>query len=241
MQVILIKSKEDYNNFVNMLYLNAKKESVEHFERHKAIINSPRQIICLSMQYIRNIAKQISAGEPLEYLKFVSGETYEEVLIEGLVISGLKDLDLQIELFDKWKEKIDNWSLCDSVCCSMKILKKSKNKAQYFDYFYNMCFDKKEYVARFGIITILANYVEEEFIDKILNMIKSVSNETFYVQMGLAWLIQVAFVEFRDKTLELIKNKTLCKFVQNKAISKCRDSFRVSAEDKEFLANYRIK
>ena len=241
MEKIIVKSKADYQNFVKMLYENAKNESVEDYERHKAILNSPREVICLSMSFVRQVAKQILAGEPLEFLKFASGETYEEVLICGLVIAGLKDLEKQIELFDKWKEKIGNWSLCDSVCSSMKPLKKCKDKEKYFDYFYEMCFDKREYVARFGIITIMANFLEEKFIDQILQMAKTVSNDAYYVQMGIAWLLSMTFVYFRKQTLELIESKTLSKFVQNKTISKCHDSFRVSDEDKQMLKEFRIK
>lgn len=241
MEKIIIKTKADYAGFVQMLENNAKKESVEDFERHRAILNSPRKVICLAMSFVRNVAKQILAGEPLDFLKQDIGETYEEVLIEGLVIAGLKDLDKQIELFDNWKEKIDNWSLCDSVCSSMKTLKKSKEKGKYFDYFLNQCFSEKEYVSRFGIITLMTNYIEENYIDKILEMAEKVSNEAYYVQMGVAWLLSVTFVDFRDKTLELLKKRTLPKFTQNKAISKCRDSFRVTADDKEMLVSLRIK
>lgn len=241
MEKIIIKSKEDYQTFVDFLCANAKHESVENFAKHKAILNSPRKVICLSMSFIRDVSKRLLAGEPLEFLKFVCGETYEEVLIEGLVIAGLSDLDLQTKLFDKWKNKIDNWSLCDSVCSSMKPLKKSKNKAKYFKYYYDLCFDEKEYVSRFGIITILANFVEEEYISQIMQMILTVKNEAYYVQMALAWLLQVTFISFREETLKVLKTQKLSKFVQNKAISKCRDSFRVSKEDKEMLLTLRAK
>ncbi len=241
MEKIIIKSKADYQEFFNMLLANSKHESVENYAKHKAILNSPREVICLSMSFIRQVAKQILAGEPLEFLKFANGETYEEVLICGLVIAGLKDIEKQIELFDIWKEKIDNWSLCDSVCSSMKPLKKCKEKSKYFDYFYDMCFDEREYVSRFGIITIMVNFMEEQYISQILKMAKTVSNDAYYVQMGIAWLLSVTFVYFREQTLELLKQKTLSKFIQNKTISKCHDSFRVSEADKEMLKEFRIK
>jgi hypothetical protein len=37
------------------------------------------------------------------------------------------------------------------------------------------------------------------------------------------------------------KNHKLNKFTINKGISKCRDSYRVSVEDKEMLLKYKIK
>ena len=75
-----------------------------------------------------------------------------------------------------------------------------------------------------------------------MNICNSLGEEThYYVNMANAWLVAECFTKQRDKTLNLIKNKTLNKFVQNKAISKCRDSFRVSPEDKELLKTFRIK
>ena len=57
--------------------------------------------------------------------------------------------------------------------------------------------------------------------------------------MAVAWAISVCYVKFRDKTLKLLKIKELDIFVQNKAIQKIRESFRVSDEDKEMLKKYK--
>ena len=43
----------------------------------------------------------------------------------------------------------------------------------------------------------------------------------------------------RDKTLKYLEHNKLNKFTINKAISKCRDSFRISAQDKELLLKYK--
>lgn len=241
MNPLIIKSESDYKQFVTLLKQKSKNESVEDKIRHKAIINTQREVLCISMKNIREVAKQILVGEPLEFLKLKKGETYEEVLIEGLVIAGLKDLDLQTELFDKWINKIDCWALCDSVVSTNKALLKSKFKEKYFEHYLNKCFDEKEFVARWGIINLMVNFMEDEFIDKIFQMAKSVKNEAYYVQMGLAWLLSVTYVYYREKTLELLKSKSLSKFVQNKTISKCHDSFRVSKADKDMLVSLRIK
>ena len=40
--------------------------------------------------------------------------------------------------------------------------------------------------------------------------------------------------------MQFFENNHTNKFIINKAISKCRDSFRVSQEDKEILKNYNL-
>jgi len=241
MDKIFIESAEDYVKFVKHLKSLSKNESIEDMARHKAIINTKREVLCMPMASIRKVAKQISAGDIVSFLKFADGESYEEVLICGLVIAEIKDLDLQIKMFDEWKDKIDCWAICDSVCSSMKKLKLSKDKGKYFKYFCELCYNKEEFISRFGLITLMVNYLEEEYIDEILKICLVVKNEAYYVQMAVAWLLSVAFVKFRDKTLKVIEKQSLPKFTQNKTISKCRDSFRISREDKDMLVKFRIK
>ncbi len=63
----------------------------------------------------------------------------------------------------------------------------------------------------------------------------------YYVNMIIAWLFAEAFIKQRAKTLEFLKSHRLNKFTINKGISKCRDSLRVSVEDKEMLIRYRAR
>jgi 3-methyladenine DNA glycosylase AlkD len=81
-----------------------------------------------------------------------------------------------------------------------------------------------------------------EYIDKIFLIMNSLYNEEhYYVNMMNAWLFCECFIKRRDKTIEFLKTHKLNKFTINKGISKCRDSYRVSNEDKEMLLKFRIK
>ena len=235
------KNSQTYKNFLADLKSKAKQEDAEHYARHKAIINTNQYVYALKMCDIRNIAKQILKGDYESFLKFAKNDSYEETLVQGLVIAGIKDLNVQISYLKNWIIFIDNWSTCDSTISTMKLLGKSKNKADYFEFFYDLCFSKKEFVSRFGIVTIMCYYLEEKHLQKVLEMCRKVKNDAYYVKMAIAWLISYLFVKFKDETYALLGEKVLDKFTQNKAISKCRDSFRVSAEDKENLTLYRIK
>ena len=109
----------------------------------------------------------------------------------------------------------------------------------YFDYFYEKCFDKKEFVSRFGITIIMNNFLDEKYLNRIFEMCEKVKSDAYYVKMAIAWLLSFCFMKFRDRTLEYLKANTLDKFTHNKAIAKCRDSYQVSADDKEFLKTLR--
>ena len=96
---------------------------------------------------------------------------------------------------------------------------------------------KKEetFSVRIGLILLLCFYVEKEYIFDILQLVKTVTHEEYYVGMGLAWLLAECYIKYPEETLVLLKEKSLSSFVQNKTISKIRDSYRVSKEEKEFL------
>ena len=241
-----IDSNHDYELFLNNLKSFSKNESIEDHKRHVAILNTKQNVIAISMSAIRRIAHKIfKAG----YKNFLSlslnqdykNEFYEETLVQGLVIAEIKDLDEQTEYIENWVTKIDNWSTCDSTVSTMKTLKNSNEKDKYFDFYYKICFDDREFVSRFGIIVLMTCFLEDKYIDQILKMCEEVKNDAYYVKMGLAWLLSYAFMKFKDKTYKLFEKKTISKFVQNKAICKCRDSFQVNFKDKENLKNFRIK
>ena len=58
---------------------------------------------------------------------------------------------------------------------------------------------------------------------------------------GIGYALAECFAKNRDKTLGYFENNCTNDFIVNKAISKCRDSFRVSKEDKDYLLNFKRK
>ena len=53
--------------------------------------------------------------------------------------------------------------------------------------------------------------------------------------MAIAWLISVAFVKNREKTLNFLQNNHLSDFTYQKALQKIMESNRVSKMDKEII------
>ena len=94
------------------------------------------------------------------------------------------------------------------------------------------------FYLRFFIVCLMNHYLDEANIEYAFSVCKSYDGKGYYNDMAIAWLISVAFVKMRDKTLDFIKEGKLSSFTLNKAISKIRDSFRVSREDKLLLQNF---
>ena len=116
-----------------------------------------------------------------------------------------------------------------------------KNKEQeYINLAKEYLKSKEEFIRRIGV-RILFNYTEKEDLTEIFNIIDSLyAEEKYYVNMAISWLMCELIIKNREQTLEYLKHHKLNDFTINKTISKCRDSYRVSKEDKEFLLKYKV-
>ena len=90
-------------------------------------------------------------------------------------------------------------------------------------------------------VMMLDYFLNEEYIDKVLNILLSIDREEYYINMAIAWTLADAYVDFKDKINDIIINKKLSPWVHNKTIQKICESFRISNEDKSYLKTLKIK
>lgn len=230
------KSEADYREFTKYL-ASGKPQKVNFPEKHKRVLNTDRKLYFLTSGAIKKLAKEIFTDDAEGFLRYVKNDSFEEVMIWGLVITEFDDPKRQIRELDKWKDVVDCWALVDGL--DMRKLKKSKEKDRFFDYFKGLCYSEKEFVARLGIVTFMKCYLDKCHIGEIFEIIKNIKCNSYYAEMAVAWLLCESYIKFKDETINLLKEGILDEFVTNKTISKCRDSFRVSAEEKERLLEYR--
>ena len=231
-----IWNKKSYKAFIE--YLISIKDS-KYKEFHSSLVlNSKYEMIGIRVPTMKDIAKKIAKTSNIEeFLEFAQDKFYEEVMIQGLVISHIKDEKLFYKYFKKHINKIDNWALCDTFCSAIKIVEKYEDK--YFEEAVDMSLSDKEFISRVGLIIILSHFVSEKNLDTIFEVLNKIKSDLFYINMAEAWLICELYIDYPKETKNFIKKNQLNKFTQNKAISKIHDSYRVSKEEKEVLKSYR--
>lgn len=231
-----IWNKESYKSFIE--YLISIKDS-KYKEFHSSLVlNSKYEMIGIRVPTMKDIAKKIAKTSNIEdFLEYAQDKFYEEVMIQGLVISHIKDEKLFYKYFKKHINKIDNWALCDTFCCAIKIVEKNEDK--YFKEAVDMSLSDKEFISRVGLIIILSHFVSEKNLDTIFEVLNKIKSDLFYINMAEAWLVCELYIKNPKETMKFIKKNQLNKFTQNKAISKIHDSYRVSKEEKEILKKYR--
>lgn len=228
-------NNDNYLEFID--YLKSVKEDKYREFHSSLVLNCKYEFLGIRLPIMRKIAKEISKGDIYGFLDSSLDNYYEEVMIQGLVISYIKDEKIFYKYFKNYIKKIDNWALCDTFCNSIKITKKYPDK--YFNEAIKLCNSNKEFIIRVGLIMILSNFVEENYVDEIISTIDSISSDKYYVNMGQAWLLCELFIKYPDKTMVYLKNNNLNRFTHNKTISKIHDSYRVDIKTKEYLNTLR--
>lgn len=191
--------------------------------------------IGIRIPVLKGLAKEFLQEDYEKYLTLES-KYNEEKLIKGFIIAGLKDFGKVLKWLEEFVKEVDNWAVCDSTACALKIFKKNRKEGLPF---IASCLDAAEpFQIRFGLVLLLAHYLDEEYLDFLFAVIEKTKNENYYVRMALAWMICSLYVKFPERTLVLLDGR-LDKFTHNKAISKIRDSYMVGKEEKENLKKLR--
>lgn len=223
-----------YSEYINYLKSGA---NLNKSEFDKKLINTKYKILGLKLPDLRTFAKQlIKSGDSDLILSNKNFTYYEELLIFSFVLSNIKiDEKERILRIKDFLVNIDNWSNCDSFCSSLKVV--SKNKEIYFNFIKEIISTNKTYFVRVGIILLMNYYLNEENLEEYFDIVGNINLNEYYIEMAKAWYYATSLAKNFDKTLCYLKNNK-SKFTNSelkKIISKSRDSFRITDENKKLI------
>ena len=183
---------------------------------------------------LKKMAKALSCSDYQSLLEPADGEYMEETLLRGFII-GMADLsaDERLKLIEQFVPQIDNWAVCDCFCGSLKFAK--KHQKAVWDFIQPYLVSDKEYELRFGIVMLMSYFIDETHLDEVLTLVDRIRHSGYYVKMAAAWAVSVCMAKFPQQTMKYLQSDNLDDFTHNKAIQKCRESFRVSPADKDAL------
>lgn len=217
-----------------------KNQDLKYKKFHSSLCPNVDNIIGVQVPKLRQITKELSKTNTIEYLELDDIIFYEEKVIQGLLIGTSKlSINETLKYLEKYIPKIDSWAVCDIVCSSLKITKKYKK--EMWEFLSKYINSKNEFEIRFAVVMYLNYYLNEEYIDKVIKKISKIKSDKYYVQMAIAWLLSIAYIKQKEKTLEYLKNNQLEDFTYNKALQKIVESYRVSKEEKEYIKSIKRK
>lgn len=238
--MILKDVKWTKNKYQELIDYLSKQVDLEYKEFNGNLLNSSKEVIGNNIPTLRKCALEISRGDYSGFIKLNTHKTFEETTIHGLIIGYLKlPIDNTIELLDEFVPFIDNWGTNDVCASNLKIFKCNQEKG--YNYISKLLKTNDPWKVRFGLALLLSHYINEQYIDNVLNDCKEINIDHYYVKMGIAWLLSMCFVKYPDKTIKIIENKVLDKWTHNKTIQKIKESLRVDKSTKDMLNTYKIK
>src|SRR5574344_41367 len=182
-----------YQKYLDYL-LSLKETKYQVFS--SKLTSTKYEMIGIRIPLLRSIAKNISKGNYESFLKYTQDHYFEEVLIEGLVIASIKDSNIFDKYFLTYIKKIDNWSINDVFCNSIKLF----NKESYFNLCLKLSKSNKEFISRVGLISILSHYINKTNLDKIFNTLDNLKSDKYYTKMADSWLLCECYIKYPEYT-----------------------------------------
>ena len=217
-------SVKEFDEFV-------KANSEEEYKSfHSRLTRSNYPINGIRVPKLRKYAKELAKSADVRDFLNQKSKCYEQCMLKGLLITHLKLDDTEFfELLERYIDEIDDWALTDVTCSGIHrkdeaYLRKIKEYAKKDDIWY----------ARWGIVATMENFFDKD--DVIYEIVDNLIAKDYYVDMALAWLIQVLAVKNREVAVTLMKSDRVNGAVKKYAVRKIKDSFRISKEDKVFFA-----
>ncbi len=191
-------------------------------------------LIGVRIPKLRKIAKKIVKDNPIDFLDNAEDIYFEETMLKALIIGNMnEDIEVMLEQIAMFVPKITNWSLCDSFCNELKIVRLHKERVWTFLQRYHQ--SNEAYEIRFVVVMLLFHYMEKQYLDDILFICDVITHEDYYVKMAVAWCLQVCFVNFQSETMAYLEENNLDDETYNKTLQKIRESLKVDKATKEVI------
>lgn len=187
----------------------------------------------ISIPELRKFAKKVAKDNYKEFVENNDYSTFELKLLHAFVIGYAKDdINTLLKYFEDFMPYVDDWATNDSLCQNFKITRKYPDIVWKFLMKYKN--SKKEFESRIVSVCLLSHYLNDEYIDRVIEVLNSLNTDDYYSQMGTAWAVATVMGKYPKKGLEYLKSKEcrLDKITYNKSLQKIRESFRVSEKIK---------
>ena len=172
------------------------------------------------------------------------GLTHEERMVWGLTIDYVKvPLDERLAMIDSYIPAVDNWALCDNLCCNSKWVRR-EDRQRIWRFLKDLIDSTEEFRSRVGLILSLAHFLDPDNLPRTLEYVAGRAykdSDPYYIRMGAAWLFAEALCKQYDTALDYIREGRLSRWIHNKAIQKARESWRINHEQKQELSGYYIR
>ena len=177
---------------------------------------------------MRKLAQKIAKEDYKWFLENNPMDTFEMESLQAFVIGYAKDdINVILGYLDDFIPKVHDWSVSDSLCQTFKIARKYPKEtfallSKYKD-------SHREFEVRIVAIMLMSQFLNDEYIDTVIDVINKLDTADFYAKMGVAWAVATIMAKYPDKCTEymLSPDNRLDEWTYKKALQKMKESYRV--------------
>lgn len=213
--------------YEEMLARLRENEDENYRAFHKKLLkNDAINVIGVRMPVMRKLAKEWKGENVWDF-----SDEYYEVTFLKCAIAGMLPFEAFLQRVDGLVGLLDNWATCD--CFAAPCIK--KHREEFLPYVKRYLHDGREFAERYALVTLLHYYTEKRYLPLIFESVQHCSEEKYYVMMAAAWLLAEVLVKYFDAGVAFLKEEKVSLAVRKRAIQKARESFRLTAEQKNLL------
>jgi 3-methyladenine DNA glycosylase AlkD len=187
----------------------------------------------ISYPRLKEYSKVIINGSLYDFLNSNQFEVYELEIIQTYLIGSIKDINKALQYFESFAPHAKEWSVVDSLTQRFVIAK--KYQSEVFKLIQTYAAIDDEFYQRIAAVLLLSHYLNDEYIDKSIDILISLRHQGYYTKMAVAWAFTSIMCKYPSKCLVVLNEHYLDPWTHNKAISKMIDSFQISDHDKQHL------
>ena len=198
----------------------------------------PKSVIGVRTPELRKFAKKlVKDGAYQDFLDDLPHQYFDENQLHTFIVSEIKDYNRCIEEVDRFLPYVDNWATCDQM--SPKVFR--KYKGELLANIKEWMLSDETYTVRFAIGMLMEHFLDEDYDMAYPEMVAEIRSEEYYINMMVAWYFATALAKQYETILPYFENHKLDTWTHNKSIQKAVESYRITAEQKEYLKSLKVK
>jgi 3-methyladenine DNA glycosylase AlkD len=213
-----------YKDVVRELSANADEKYRDFIAKLVPTIEKDT-IIGVRMGDLRRLAREIRKEENLDIFNEAKFYYREEKLLYALCLFKMSEsFDAAMNALDEFLPYIDSWEVSDLIAGEIIIDEAHIDKA--FQKALSYVHSEDEYTIRLGLVIMNKKFNDAAYIERILDAIKNITLNTYYVNMAAAWLLCELYFTDKAKVDEFLFSDAISTEIKKMTRQKIRESLK---------------
>lgn len=181
----------------------------------------------------RRLARRIAREDYRDFLDTAPKEEYRFRLMYAFVLGYARDeFSVLVRYFEDFIPLVTDWSVNDSLCQSFKIARHCPG--EMYSMLMRHADTTREFESRVVSVTLLSHFLNDEYIDRVMEVLDRLYSGEYYASMGIAWALATIMGKYPDRCLAYLKSDEnhLDDATYRRTLRKIRESYRVSPDIK---------